>query len=107
MSSKAPSHPRSLDVEALSDQQLEELQHRVEAEVKKRAAKRRRSKEKEIIETAKLEGIDLAILAGRASDAPKYRDPDNQFNVWSGRGRQPEWVKKALARGLKLDDLKV
>jgi len=31
--------------------------------------------------------------------APKYRDPDNRRNTWSGRGSQPRWLAEKVARG--------
>lgn len=31
---------------------------------------------------------------------PKYRDPANPTNVWSGRGRSPRWFAEALRAGL-------
>ncbi|RME57731.1 H-NS histone family protein [Candidatus Parcubacteria bacterium] len=35
---------------------------------------------------------------------PKYRNPDNPSETWTGRGRQPKWVQQALER-YSLDDL--
>lgn len=31
--------------------------------------------------------------------APKYRDPDNERNTWSGRGRMPRWLAKKIRFG--------
>src|SRR5437868_943330 len=36
---------------------------------------------------------------------PKYRNPENKSETWSGRGRQPKWVQMALAHDRKLEDL--
>jgi len=30
---------------------------------------------------------------------PKYRDPDNARNTWSGRGSQPLWLAEKVKRG--------
>ena len=38
---------------------------------------------------------------------PRYRNPQNAAETWSGRGRRPAWIEAALARGLTLDDLEV
>jgi DNA-binding protein H-NS len=35
--------------------------------------------------------------------APKYRNPANPTETWSGRGRQPLWLAAALKKGLKLE----
>lgn len=39
--------------------------------------------------------------------APKYRNPADKSQTWTGRGRQPLWVKAALDGGKTLDDLKI
>ena len=31
--------------------------------------------------------------------APKYRDPANSSNTWTGRGRMPQWVADLHAKG--------
>lgn len=38
---------------------------------------------------------------------PKYRNPDNASETWTGRGRKPKWVEAALASGKSLDDIKI
>lgn len=37
--------------------------------------------------------------------APKYRNPSDATQVWTGRGRQPKWVVEALANGESLEGL--
>jgi DNA-binding protein H-NS len=40
------------------------------------------------------------------SVAPKYRDPSDPSQTWSGRGRQPAWFAKALRRrGVTVESL--
>lgn len=67
---------------------------------------------------AKSFGVDLAdILATPAKKrktiakgkkvAPKYQNPADNTQKWTGRGRQPLWVKAALEDGKTLDDLKI
>ena len=36
---------------------------------------------------------------------PKYRNPDNHAETWSGRGREPRWYKDKIAAGVKEDSL--
>jgi DNA-binding protein H-NS len=46
----------------------------------------------------------------RAKSAPvpaKYRNPDDATQTWSGRGRQPLWVKALREAGKSLADLAV
>jgi len=35
----------------------------------------------------------------------KYQNPKNPDETWSGRGKQPRWVKVQLRAGKKLDDM--
>ena len=41
----------------------------------------------------------------RGKVSPKYKNPANGSETWTGRGRQPRWVADALAGGKSLDDL--
>ena len=34
---------------------------------------------------------------------PKYKNPKNPTEIWSGRGKQPLWVREQLGAGKKLD----
>jgi DNA-binding protein H-NS len=42
----------------------------------------------------------------KAVVAPKYRDP-NTGATWTGRGRKPTWVVKALDSGMTMDQLAI
>ena len=35
---------------------------------------------------------------------PKYRNPNNEEETWSGRGRQPLWLSEQLKVGKQLED---
>ncbi|SEO15588.1 H-NS histone family protein [Palleronia pelagia] len=57
-------------------------------------------------------GFSLSELMGDAStrkgkgpiNPPKYRHPENPEMTWSGRGRQPAWIKEGLDAGKSLED---
>jgi len=36
--------------------------------------------------------------------APKYRNPANPKETWTGRGKQPLWLAAATAKGKKVED---
>jgi DNA-binding protein H-NS len=38
---------------------------------------------------------------------PKYQNPRNPTETWSGRGRQPRWLSPQLKSGKKLDDFRI
>ena len=38
---------------------------------------------------------------------PKYQNPKNPTETWSGRGRKPCWLSPLLRSGKKLDDFRI
>lgn len=60
----------------------------------------------------RLQKIELAEHAVRVDNKrrpyppvrPKYRNPKNPAETWSGRGRLPRWLRPQLRGGRKLDD---
>ena len=38
---------------------------------------------------------------------PKYRNPDEPSETWSGRGKQPRWLVAALKSGNKLEEFAI
>jgi DNA-binding protein H-NS len=38
---------------------------------------------------------------------PKYQNPRNPGERWSGRGKQPHWVRAQLKSGKKLEHLRI
>ena len=38
---------------------------------------------------------------------PKFANPDEPSQVWSGRGKRPRWVTEKLAIGVALEDLSI
>ena len=35
---------------------------------------------------------------------PKYRNPENESETWTGRGKQPRWMAERVAQGKTPDD---
>jgi DNA-binding protein H-NS len=50
-----------------------------------------------------IEGSDGAF----AGEPVKYKNPDNEFETWTGRGRKPTWLVVAMKSGKKLEDFEV
>lgn len=38
---------------------------------------------------------------------PKYRNPDEPSETWSGRGKQPRWLAAALKTGHKIEEFMI
>ncbi len=43
----------------------------------------------------------------KAKVKPKYRNPANPEQTWSGRGRRPLWINTALNDGADITDLEI
>jgi DNA-binding protein H-NS len=56
---------------------------------------------------AKKAGRKKAGRKARGKVAPKYRNPKNPSETWTGRGRKPLWVQAALDAGKELKDLAI
>jgi DNA-binding protein H-NS len=59
-------------------------------------------------------GFSLSELTGSGTKtakadkaAPKYRNPDDSSQTWSGRGRQPQWYKDAIGAGKSPEDMAI
>ena len=102
------------DLRALQDQVAKQLKVSAEQDVSKAR--------EEIHSIAKRAGISLqellAVSLGKKSSKgspPKaagkvrvqFRNPSDEGQQWTGRGRQPKWVKEWLAGGKSMDDLRV
>ena len=38
---------------------------------------------------------------------PKFRNAEPPHQTWSGRGRQPHWMRDLLARGQSIEDVRI
>ena len=48
---------------------------------------------------------DIVNAAAKGSKGvPKYANPADPSQTWTGRGRKPNWVIDALANGQSMDD---
>jgi DNA-binding protein H-NS len=91
---------------------LRNLQEQVKQEMKKREQQEVQKAREQILAIAQSVGVPLKDLmtANRAktgSVAVRYRHPDNAEQQWTGRGRQPKWVKEWVEGGKSLDKLRV
>lgn len=94
------------ELQNMSLKDLKKLRQKVDTLI---ASYEDRKKQEALVELeakAKEMGFTLSELTsgkgkakGRSLSAPKYRDPEDGDRTWTGRGRQPEWFKQALAAG--------
>jgi DNA-binding protein H-NS len=107
-----------MDLSNLSLGDLRNLQEQIKQEMKKREQEEVQKAREQILAIAQSVGIpvkDLISTAGRGqksgggtgSVAPRYRNPADASQQWTGRGRQPKWVKEWVEGGKELDQLRV
>ena len=97
------------DLETMQLDELKKLRRDVDTAIRSYQDRERKKALSVLEERAQEMGYSLSELTSSTSKSrkvypPKYRDPDNASNTWSGRGRQPGWVKKLLEDGKSLDD---
>ena len=102
----------AINVDKMSLKELVALQPRLEEAIAE-ARQRESSEIKEKIATLAADaGFSVADLFGTGRGlkgskvAPKYINPDNKSETWSGRGRQPRWLVAKLAKGAKLEQFR-
>ncbi|WP_101067686.1 H-NS histone family protein [Roseovarius salinarum] len=100
-----------IDLDKMSKDELLALKRDVEKALKTVETRRRAEAMRAAEEAAKEYGFSLNDLQGGAGKgskgAPKYRNPENPEQTWTGRGRKPNWVIEALENGKSLDDLAI
>jgi DNA-binding protein H-NS len=101
-----------LDLESMSDEQLQTLHARVREALDGRV-RGRFDEYRRIARAAGYEATFTRIgeeprrrrgqssgrVDRRGEIAPKYRNPDNLSETWSGRGREPKWLQHQIAAG--------
>jgi DNA-binding protein H-NS len=120
----------SIDLEGLSAKQLEAVI--AKAKKRKDALSKRKpiaAVRKKLIALARADGYTIAELFGDEANAnaasapaakraarkstkgrtlgkvaPKYRNPENPKETWSGRGMQPRWLAEQVKRGKSAAD---
>jgi DNA-binding protein H-NS len=108
----------AVDIKNLNHNQLTELISKAQArqgELRKEKVGKIREK---VLAMIKAEGYNFEDIFGGArvagakrrgtgSVAPKYRNPADPEQTWSGRGKRPRWFNDALKAGKKEKDLAI
>ncbi|MEM8575569.1 MAG: H-NS histone family protein [Pseudomonadota bacterium] len=96
-------------IDKLSLDELKTLQKQVAKAIDGFETKQRKEALAAAEAAVKKFGYSLSDLTGKTkakpkAAPPKYRHPENPAVTWSGRGRQPAWIKEGLEAGKSLDD---
>ena len=95
-----------IELNELSLKDLKALQARVEKAIETYTERQKRDAIVELEARARDLGFSLNELLTvkpakkpRAAAAPKYANPADPSQTWSGRGRPPGWFSEAIAEG--------
>ena len=105
------------DISNLSVAELKHLTSEAEALIESKKEQELDAAYKQVLQIASDHGVSVEELMTRGGKsakskssstrkpvAPRYRNPDNQQETWTGRGKQPRWLVAELEKGAKLDD---
>ncbi|SMC63335.1 H-NS family nucleoid-associated regulatory protein [Primorskyibacter flagellatus] len=101
----------SIDLSALSRQELTALRKNVDKALDTLETRRRAEALKAAEDAAKEFGFSLSELnsstasSKKTKGAPKFVNPEDPSQTWTGRGRKPNWVVVHLDAGKPLEDL--
>jgi len=102
-----------IELDNLALSELKTLRTKVDRAIATYEERKKKEALNELEETARKMGYSLAELTGvsvtktRKAVAPKYANPADAAQTWTGRGRKPKWVEEALAAGKSLEDLAI
>ena len=106
------------DLGSLSSKELEKLHEDVKKALANARNRDRREARKAAEKAAAEFGFSLDDLSQKSAgaprrggkkspSAPRFANPDDPSQTWTGRGRQPRWFKEAVARGVDPEKLAV
>jgi DNA-binding protein H-NS len=102
-----------MDLSNLSLAELRAMQEDIKKQMKKREQDDLVKAREQILAIAQSVGVSVKDLIGagiRAKTgtvAVRFRNPADASQQWTGRGRQPKWVKEWTDSGKSMDLLKV
>ena len=107
----------AVNLKSMSRKDLLKLRDEVEKELKVVDERERQEALKAAEQAAAKFGYSLDDLAGggrkrrgkgrRPKAEPKYRNPNNAEQTWSGLGRKPQWFHDEVAKGTDIASLEI
>lgn len=99
----------SVDISSLSVAELERLKGSIDNAIANRRDTELTGLREQIEEMVANAGFTIdEVMQARTSKKriikPKYRNPNNPEQTWSGRGRKPGWVEEWTSSGRSLDE---
>jgi len=102
----------AIDLSKMSLDELKQLQKKVANRIKavdRKEKKKVLAKMQELAADAGMTPSEVAAHFGgsRSKGTPKYHNPDNPGQTWTGKGRRPGWLQALIDQGGSLEDYEV
>jgi DNA-binding protein H-NS len=99
------------DLESMSVDELWSLYEKASSVLARKIAaeKARLDQRLQRLQQLGLTGATTGLMSGRPYPQvfPKYRNPDQPAETWTGRGKQPRWLTAKLSSGKKLEHFRI
>jgi DNA-binding protein H-NS len=99
---------RISEIEAMDFEELWRLHEELTRVLAEKIVAEKRELEKRLAQLVGGEAAgDATAVRKYPKVLPKFRNPAAPGETWSGRGKRPKWLVKALAAGRKLEDFRI
>lgn len=109
------------DLKSMTRKELEKLKSNIDKALVKLAQQDKKAALAAAEKAAAAHGFSLAEITGDAPtrktrkaksgpkkiSVPKYQNPADSNQTWTGKGRQPDWFKSAIASGTTPDAMEI
>lgn len=109
-----------IDLKSMTRKELEKLRGDVDRELTRTIERDKKAAMAAAKKAAREHGFELSDIAEepkpkkarkntakKAPAAPKYANPADKSQKWTGKGRQPQWFKDAVAAGKRPEELEI
>ncbi len=106
-----------IDLKSMTRKELEKLLSDIDRELQRTIERDKKAATAAARKAAREHGFELSEIADapklaksqkkptKKSAVPKYANPADKGQNWTGKGRQPQWYKDKIAAGKTPDDL--
>jgi len=106
-----------IDLKKLTRKELDKLASDVEKQLERLRKKDLKKLRQEMEKLASAHGVTIEEAMAMApapkkagpktKSTPKYANPADKSQTWTGKGRKPEWFKSAIAAGQNPDSMAI
>ncbi|SLN23511.1 H-NS histone family protein [Roseisalinus antarcticus] len=106
----------SVDLSAMTRKELDQLSKDIEKQIDRLSRDEQKAALEAAERAAREHGYSLAELTSMGAvrktksssvNPPKYRNPENPKQTWTGKGRRPDWIKAAQVKGEDLSKFEI